>query len=112
MRSCTVWGNGVSSTPVLDAKSALGVFPFNGAVDTGNHTGATFKTTREFYGHLPLLGEGVQVCRAGIDAESFLAGVTDLLIKKDVGLFIVLKGIQRQFLGDFHHISPKKKCLK
>ena len=103
------------SKPILDAKSAFGISPLDGAVDAGDRTGAAFETTCEFNGHLLLLGEGVEVCRAGIDAESFLAGMTELLIEKDMGLFIVLKGIKRQLFGDFHSTplieTAKRKTL-
>jgi hypothetical protein len=96
-----------STQPVLDTKSAFGVVPFDGPIDTGHHACATFEATRKFDGHLPFLGQGVKVCRTGIDAESFLTGVADFLIEMDVGLFVVLEGIERQFLGNLHHISPK-----
>jgi hypothetical protein len=99
---------GFLSTPVLDAESALGVFPFDGAIDTGNHARATFEATRKFDGHLAFLGEGVQVCRAGIDAEPLLAGLTDLLIKENMRLGIVLKGIQCQLFGDLHSMLLRK----
>ena len=91
------------STPILDAKSALGIFPFDGTVvDTGDRTGATFETTGEFNGHLSFLGERVEIRRTGIDAEPFLAGLTDFLVEKDIRLFVVFKGIKRQLLGNFH----------
>jgi hypothetical protein len=51
-------------------------------------------------------GEGVKVCRAGINAESLSTGVTDLLIKKDMGLFIVLKDIEGQLFDDLHRRRP------
>ncbi len=71
-------------------------------IDAGDRTGAAFETTGKFNGHLPFLGEGVEICRAGIDAESFLAGVTELLVENNMGFFVVLKGIKSQFLCDFH----------
>ncbi len=90
-------GSGFSlSEAVLDAVFALGVFPFHGAIDAGDHAGATFETTGKFHDHLSFLIQGVEICRAGIDAESFLAGVADFLVEKDVGLFIVFKGIESQ----------------
>ena len=81
------------SAPVLDAKSAFGMVPLDGAIGTGDHAGTAFETTGKLDGHLPFFGESVEISRAGIDAESFLAGMADLLIEKNVGLFIVLKGI-------------------
>ncbi len=82
------------SAPVLDTEPGLGILPFDGTVDTGDRTGAAFETTGEFDSHLPFLGKRVEVCRAGIDAESLPAGVTNLLVEKDMGLFVVLKGVK------------------
>jgi hypothetical protein len=93
--------------PVLDTKSAFGVVPSDGPIDAGNHARATFEATRKFDGHLPFLSQGVKVCRTGIDAESFFTGVADFLIEMDVGFFVVFECIERQFLGNLHHISPK-----
>ena len=71
-------------------------------VDTGDRTGTAFETTGKFNGHLPFLGERVEVCRTGIDTESLPAGMTNLLVEKDMRVFVVLKGIQGQLLGNFH----------
>ena len=57
-------------------------------------TGATFQTTGKFDHHLSLFVQGVKVCRTGIDTESFFAGMADFLIKSDMGLLVVFKGIQ------------------
>ncbi len=93
------------SAPVLDAEPGPEILPFDGAVDAGDRAGAAFETTRELNGYLSFFGEGVEVCRAGIDTESFPAGVTNLLVEKDMGLFVVLKGVKGQLLGNFHR-SP------
>jgi len=89
-------------TSVLDAKSALGILPVDGAIDTSDHTGAAFQTAGEFDGHLSLLRERIEVGRASIDAEPFLAGFTDLLIEMDVAFLIVFKGINGQLLRNLH----------
>ena len=97
----------ISTAPVLHAKPAFGIFPSNRAVDAGNHAGAAFEAAGKFDVHLSLLGQAIEICGAGIDTESFLAGVADLWVKKDVGLFIILKGIESQLFGNFHQPSPK-----
>ncbi len=79
---------------VLDAVFAAGVSPFDRAVNAGNHAGTTFETTGKFYNHLSFLVEGVEVCRASIDAESFLTGVAYVLIEKDMGFLVIFKSIQ------------------
>ena len=94
----------------MDPKSAFGVVPFDGPIGAGNHACATFEAPRKFDGHLPFLSQRVKVCRTGIDAESFLTGAADLLIEMDVGLFVVFEGIECQLLGNFHHISPKRRA--
>ena len=97
----------ISTAPVLDAKPAFGIFPSNRAVAAGDHARAAFEAAGKFDGHLSFLSQGVKICRAGIDAESFLAGVADLWVEKDVGLFIILKGVESQLFGNFHQPSPK-----
>jgi len=96
----------ISTAPVLDAKPAFGIFPSNRAVDAGDHARAAFETPGKFDGHLSFLGQSVKICRAGIDAESFLAGVADLWVKKDMGFLVVFKGVKSQLFGNFHQPSP------
>jgi hypothetical protein len=94
------------SEAVLDAIFTPGISPFDRTVDTGNHTGATLQTTGKFDHHLSLFIEGVKVGRTGIDAEPFLAGLTNFLIEEDVGLLVVFKGIQSELLSDLHYVPP------
>ena len=82
------------SKPILDTKPAFRIFPFHGTIHAGNHAGAAFQTSGKFDGPLVFFVEGVKVCGAGINAESFLTGGTDFLLKKDMGLFVVFKGIE------------------
>ena len=91
-----------SSKPILDTESAFGIFQFHGTIDAGNHAGAAFQAPGKFDGYLSFFAEGVKVCRTGVNAVSFFTGVTDLLIKKDMGLFVVFKGIEGQLFGDLH----------
>jgi hypothetical protein len=86
----------------LYAESAPGVFPFNGAIDTGDHTGATFQTTGKLDHHLSLLVKRIEVCRAGIDTETFFTVMTDFLVERDMGLPVIFKGIKSQLLSDLH----------
>ena len=95
-----------SSKPILDTKSAFGMFPLYGTIDAGNHAGAAFQTPGKFDGHLSFFAEGVKVCRTGINTESFFTGVTDFLIKGDVAFFVVFKGIEGQLFGDLHRRRP------
>jgi hypothetical protein len=78
----------------LYTESTPGIFPFDRAVDTGDLAGATFQTTGKFDHHLSLFIKGIEVCRTGINAESFFTGVANFLIKGDMGILIVFKGIQ------------------
>ena len=82
-----------SPKPILDTQSAFGIFPSHGTIDAGDHAGAAFQAPGKFDGHLFFFGEGIKVCRAGVDAEPFLAGMTDPLVEKDMGFFIVFEGI-------------------
>ncbi len=91
-----------SAAPVLDAKPAFGISPLDGAVDAGDHAGAAFKAAGKFDSHLSLLGQAIKIGRAGVDTESFLAGMADLRVEKDVGFLVILKGIESQLFGDFH----------
>jgi hypothetical protein len=84
-----------SSAPVLDTKTALRIGPLNRAIDTCDHAGATFQTTGEFDHHLSLFVERIEVRWTGINAKSFFAAVTDLLVEPNVGFFVVFKGIER-----------------
>jgi hypothetical protein len=86
----------------LYTKATPGIFPFHGAVDTGDLASAAFQATGKFDHHLSLFIKGVKVCRAGINAESLFARMADFLIESDMGLLIVLKSIEGQLLRDFH----------
>jgi hypothetical protein len=77
------------SEAVLDTEFTAGIFPFDRAIDAGDHASAAFKTAGELHNHLSLFIQGIQVGRAGIDAEPFLAGMTDFLVEKDMGFLIV-----------------------
>jgi len=79
---------------VLDAVFAARIFPFDRAVNAGNHAGATFETTGKFYNHLSLLIQGVEVGWTGVDAESLSARIADLLIEKDMSFLVIFKSIQ------------------
>jgi len=81
------------SKAVLNAKFTTGVFPFDRTIDTGDLTRAAFQTSCELNDHFPLLVERIEVCRTGINAESFFAEMADFLVKGDVCFFIVLKGV-------------------
>src|SRR4030042_2927125 len=101
-----VQGGGFSlSKAVLDAVFTSGVFPFHRAIDAGDHAGSAFETAGKFHHHLSFLIQGVEVCRAGIDTEPLLTGMTDFLVEKNMGFLIVFKGIEGQLLSDFHRAS-------
>jgi len=76
--------------------------PFDRTIDAGDHAGAAFEAAGKFHDHLSFLIQGVKVCRAGIDAETFLTGMADFLIEKNMGFLIVFKGIESQLLSDLH----------
>jgi hypothetical protein len=78
----------------LYTESTPGIFPFDRTVDTGDLAGATFQTTGKFDHHLSLFIKGIEVCRTGIDTKTFLTVLTDFLIERDMGLFVILKGVQ------------------
>ncbi len=82
------------STPVLHTKAAMRISPSDRAIDAGDHAGTALEAAGKFHHHLTFFIEGVKVGRAGIDAEAFLAGVTDILIQLDMSFPIVFKGIQ------------------
>ncbi len=102
------YGNGgeeyaaLSSETVLDAILTSWIIPFDRAIGASDHTGATFEAAGKFDHHLSLLIQGVEICRTGIDAEPFLAGVADFLVKRDVALLVVFKSIQSKLLSNFH----------
>jgi len=81
------------SKAILHTETTPGVVPFYRPIDTGDHTGATFQTTSKFHGHLSFFVQRVKIGRAGINTEPFFAGMADILIKCDMGLFVVFKGI-------------------
>jgi hypothetical protein len=85
----------------------LGIFPFHGTIDASNHAGAALQTPGKFDGHLFFFPEGVKVCRAGINAESFPAGITDLLIENDMGFFVVLEASRASFSVIFIEGDPR-----
>jgi hypothetical protein len=90
------------SKAVLNSKSATGIFPVHGSVNTGDLAGAAFQTAGEFDGHLSLLRERIEVGRAGIDAEPFSAIMADLLVEGDVRFFVIFKSIDRKFFSNLH----------
>ena len=101
-----VQGGGFSlSEAVLDSVFTSGIFPFDRTIDASDHAGSAFETAGKFHHHLSFLIQGVEVCRAGIDAESLLAGVTDFLVEKNMGFLIVFKSIESQFFGNLHQAS-------
>jgi hypothetical protein len=77
----------------LYTESTPGIFPFDGAVDTGDLAGAAFQTTGKFDHHLSLFVKGVEVCRTGIDTKTFFTVLADFLIERDMGLFVIFKSI-------------------
>jgi hypothetical protein len=77
----------------LYTESTPGIFPFDRAVDTSDLAGATFQTTGKFDHYLSLFIKGIEVCRTGIDTETFLTVLTDFLIERDMGLFVIFKGV-------------------
>jgi len=86
----------------LYTESTPGVFPLDGAINTSDLASAAFQTTGKFHHHLTLFIKRVEVCRTGINAEPFFAGVADFLIERDMGFFIVFKSIEGQLFGDLH----------
>ena len=101
-----VQGGGFSlSEAVLDSVFTSGIFPFDRTIDASDHAGAAFETAGKFHHHLSFLIQGVEVCRAGIDTETLLAGLADFLIEKNMGFLIVFKGIEGQLLSDYHRAS-------
>jgi hypothetical protein len=89
----------------LDTESAPGVFPLNGAIDTGDLTGAAFQATGKLDYYLSLLIKSIEVRWASIDTKVFLTVLTDFLVKRDMGFFVVFKSIEGQFLCDLHQAS-------
>jgi hypothetical protein len=78
----------------LYTETTPGVFPFYRAIDTSNLAGAAFQTTGKFDHHLLLFVKGVKVGGTGINTETFFAGVADFLVKSDMGLFVIFKGVE------------------
>jgi hypothetical protein len=95
------------SKSILNTKSTPRVFPFDGTIDAGYLAGAAFQTTGIFGHHLSFFIQSIEVCRAGIDAKTFFATMTDVLVKLYMGLFVVFKGIQGQLFGNLHCPSDK-----
>jgi hypothetical protein len=87
---------------VLHSESTTGIFPFDRTINTGDLTRAAFQTAGIFDGHLFFLVQRIKVCRAGINAKTFFAIMTDFLVKLDMGFFVVFKGIQSEFLSYLH----------
>jgi len=103
-----VQGMGASlSEAILDPVLTAGILPFHRPVNAGDHTRTAFKASGEFDHHLPLLIEGIEVSRAGVDAESLFAIFANGLIENDMSFFVVLKGINSQFFCNFHG-TPRK----
>jgi hypothetical protein len=90
------------SKAVLNTKSTTGIFPLNRTVNTGDLTGTAFQTTGIFDHHLSFLIQSIEICRAGINAKTFFAVMTDFLVKLDMGFLIVFKGIQGKFFSNLH----------
>jgi hypothetical protein len=81
------------SKAVLNTKSTTGVSPFDGTIDASYLAGAAFQTAGIFDHHLSFFIQSIEVCRAGINAKTFFAVMTDVLVKLDMGFFVVFKGI-------------------
>ena len=96
------WFRGVLSTAVLDAEAAPGIGPLDRTVNAGDLAGTALQTTGVFHHHLPFVGKGIKIRRAGVDAITFPAGMTDLLIQTDMGLLVVFESIQSQLLSNLH----------
>jgi len=79
----------------LDAKTALGIGPLNGAINAGDHTGAALQTASKLNRHLSLVIERIEVCRAGVNAKPFFTALTDFLVEANMRFFVVLKSVQR-----------------
>ena len=90
------------SKAVLNTKTTARIFPFNGVVDTSDLAGAAFQTTSKFHHHLSLFVKGIEVCRTGIDTKTFFTVLANFLIQRDVGLFVIFKGIESQLLSNLH----------
>ena len=84
----------ISPAAVLDAKSAPGISPFDRPVDTGDHAGAALQTTGKFNDHLPLLREGIEIGRTGIDTEAFFTCLADFGVKYYMVFFIIFKSVK------------------
>jgi hypothetical protein len=89
----------------LDTKTALGVCPFNGTINAGDHTSAAFQAAGKFDHYLSLFIKRIEVCWTGINAKPFFAAFTDLLVEANMRFFIVFKGIERQFVSN-PHLTP------
>lgn len=89
--------NGYLSIPVLNTIFTSWISPSDRAIDTGDHAGAALQTTGKFHNHLTFFIEGIKVCLAGIDVETFLAGLAGLLVQVDMVLFVVFEGSRASF---------------
>jgi hypothetical protein len=65
----------------------------DGTINAGNHTSPAFQTAGKFDAHLSLFIQSIEVCRTGINAEPLFAVLTDILVKANMGLFMVFKSI-------------------
>jgi hypothetical protein len=80
--------------PILHSVLTSGILPAYGPVNTGNLAGAALKTTRILHNHLPrFFVQGIKVPRAGVNTETLLAVLADILLELYVALLVVLDGI-------------------
>jgi hypothetical protein len=86
----------------LDTETTLGIGPLNGIINACDHAGAAFQTARKLNHHLSFLIQRIEVCGAGINAKPFFAALADLLVESNVRFFVVLKGIESQFIRNPH----------
>jgi hypothetical protein len=96
-----------SSKAVLHTIVTSGIFPPHRTIDTGDLASAAFQTSGILDQHLSFLVERIKVCGAGINTEPLLAILADVLVEKNMGLLIILKGIESKLLSDLHltHLS-------
>jgi hypothetical protein len=94
---------GPSSVPVLNAAFTPGIGPGDRTIGAGDQAAPAFQTPGKLDLHLSgFFVEGVEICRTGVDAKPFPAGLTGSLVQSDVTLLIVLKGINGQLFFDPH----------
>jgi len=93
------------SIPVLHAKTAPGIVPFQGPRWAGNPATAAFQAARVFYKDLScLLAHGIEPCRADGEAWLEFACAADLLANDDMRLLVVPKDVEAELISGIHHI--------